>query len=106
MSSAAPSIELSQSVIAGIARTCRYWHIRRLALFGSVLRDDYGPDSDIDVLVEFEEGHVPGYFGLAAMQLELKEIIRDRPVDLRTPQELSRYFRDQVVASAETLYVH
>jgi predicted nucleotidyltransferase len=61
MFSAAPSIELSQSVIARIARTCRYWHIRRLALFGSVLRDDYGPDSDIDVLVESEPGHAPGF---------------------------------------------
>jgi len=89
-----------------IARFCRKHHIRKLAFFGSVLRPDFGPHSDIDVLVEFEEGHTPGYFGLMAMQRELTEVIGDRPVDLRTPQELSPYFRDRVVAGAEFLYVH
>ena len=88
-----------------IARFCRKHHIRKLAFFGSVLRPDFGPHSDIDVLVEFEEGHIPGYFGLTAMQRELTEVIGDHPVDLRTPQELSPYFRDRVVAGAELLYV-
>jgi predicted nucleotidyltransferase len=84
MSSAALSIELSQSVIARIARTCRYWHIRRLALFGSILRDDYGPDSDVDVLVEFEPGHVPF---IITIQDELTEIF-GRRVD-STPRQAS-----------------
>ena len=86
-----------------IAEFCRRNHIRRLAFFGSVLRDDFGPDSDVDVLVEFEDGHVPGlaFFG---MELELSEII-GRKVDLNTPNFLSRYFRDDVEASAEVQYV-
>ncbi len=72
-----------------IAEFCRRNHISRLALFGSVLRDDFGPDSDVDVLVDFEEGHVPGFFGLSRMERELTSII-GRPVDLRTPEDLSR----------------
>ncbi len=86
-----------------IAEFCRKNHIRRLAFFGSVLRDDFGPDSDVDVLVEFEDGHVPGlaFFG---MELELSEII-GRKVDLNTPNFLCRYFRDEVEASAEVQYV-
>ncbi len=86
-----------------IAEFCRGNHIRRLSFFGSVLRDDFGPDSDVDVLVEFEVGHVPGlaFFG---MELELSEII-GRKVDLNTPNFLSRYFRDEVTASAEVQYV-
>ena len=83
---------------------CLRHHIRRLALFGSVLRDDFGPDSDIDMLVEFERGHVPGFFGLAGMELELSEILGGK-VDLNTPKCLSPYFRDQVLAEAETQYV-
>jgi predicted nucleotidyltransferase len=81
---------------------CRRHHIRRLALFGSVLRDDFGPDSDIDVLVEFDPEHIPGlaFFG---MQDELSEIF-GRQVDLNTPGFLSPYFRDSVMASANTLY--
>lgn len=89
-----------------IAEFCRRHHIRKLAFFGSVLRDDFRPDSDVDVLVEFEPGHTPGYFGLAEMEYELSELLGGRRVDLRTPEELSRYFRDQVVASAEVQYVH
>jgi predicted nucleotidyltransferase len=85
-----------------IARFCRRHRIRRLALFGSVLRDDFGPDSDVDVLVEFEEGHVPG-LGFFAMETELSEIL-GRKVDLNTPQFLSRYFRDDVLAEAEDQY--
>jgi len=86
-----------------IAEFCRRNHIRKLSLFGSVLRDDFGPDSDIDVLVEFEPGHVPG-LGFFAMEIELSELLGQK-VDLNTPQFLSRYFRDQALSEAEALYV-
>lgn len=86
-----------------IAAFCRRHRIRRLALFGSVLRDDFRLDSDIDVLVEFDPQARTGLFTLTAMELELSEIL-GRKVDLRTPAELSRYFRDEVVESAEVLY--
>lgn len=81
---------------------CRKHHIRTLSFFGSVLRDDFGPDSDIDVLVEFEPGYVPGlaFFGMAD---ELAAIL-GRPVDLMTPESLSPYFRDEVLAEAEIQY--
>jgi len=82
---------------------CRRHHIRRLALFGSVLRDDFTPDSDVDVLVEFDEGKTPG-FAYFTMQEELSDILRRR-ADLKTPNELSKYFRDEVLAEAEELYV-
>jgi len=88
-----------------IAAFCRRHHIRKLSLFGSVLRDDFGPDSDVDILVEFEPGHVPGLFRLAAMEMELAEILGGRKVDMNTPQCLSRYFRDQVQAEAQVQYV-
>jgi uncharacterized protein len=81
---------------------CNRHHIRRLAVFGSVLRDDFRPDSDVDVLVEFEPEHVPG-LAFFAMQRELSEIL-GRKVDLSTPQCLSRYYRDEVLAEAEVLY--
>ena len=87
-----------------IADFCRRHHIGRLAIFGSALRDDFRPDSDVDVLVEFEPGHVPGFFRLFDMEEELSALFGDRKVDLRTPQDLSRYFRDQVVAQAEVQY--
>ena len=85
-----------------IAEFCRRGHICRLALFGSVLRADFGPDSDVDVLVEFEPGHVPGlaFFG---MQERLSELF-GRKVDLHTPQSLSRHFRDAVLSQAEVIY--
>jgi predicted nucleotidyltransferase len=85
-----------------IADFCRRHHIRRLAFFGSVLRDDFTPDSDVDVLVEFEPGKTPG-FAFFAMQDELSEIL-GRRVDLNTPNELSKYFRDEVLAEAEPVY--
>ncbi len=78
-------------------------HIRRLALFGSILRDDFRPDSDIDVLVEFEAGHVPG-LRFFALERQLSEIL-GRKVDLNTPGFLSPYFRNRVVAEAEVQYV-
>ena len=82
---------------------CRRNHIRKLAFFGSVLTDKFGPESDVDVLVEFEPGYRVGLLRMAAMEAELSKTIR-RKVDLRTPQDLSRYFRDEVVASAEVKY--
>ena len=85
-----------------IAELCRRHGIRRLALFGSVLRDDFGPDSDVDVLVEFEPGRTPG-FGFIAIQDELSALL-GREVDLNTPNDLSRYFRDEVVRGARVLY--
>jgi hypothetical protein len=87
---------------ARLAEFCGRNHIRRLALFGSVLRDDFTPDSDIDVLVEFEPGKTPG-FAFFRMQEELSQIF-GRPVDLNTPNELSKYFRDEVLADAEPVY--
>ena len=87
-----------------IAAFCRKHHIRKLALFGSVLRDDFRPDSDVDVLVEFEPGHVPGFFGLYDMEESLSVLFGGRKVDLRTPQDLSRYFRDEVVTHAQVQY--
>ncbi len=87
---------------ARIAEFCRRNHIRRLALFGSVLRDDFGPDSDIDVLVEFDPGHVPG-LAFFTMQAELSELL-GRRVDLNTKAFLSRRFRDQVSREAEVQY--
>lgn len=87
-----------------LAEFCKRNHIRKLSLFGSILREDFGPDSDVDFLVEFEPGKGPGYFGLARMERELSVILGGRKVDLRTPQELSRYFRDEVLLSAEVQY--
>jgi predicted nucleotidyltransferase len=87
-----------------IAYFCRRHYIRRLSLFGSVLRDDFRPDSDIDVLIEFEPGKTPGFLRLADIETELSGLFGGRMVDLRTPQDLSRYFRDQVVAEARVQY--
>jgi hypothetical protein len=86
-----------------IPEFCRKHHIRKLSIFGSYLREDFGPDSDIDFLVEFEPEHIPGLIGFAGMEIELSEIL-GRKVDLRTAQDLSRYFRDEVVAQAEVQY--
>ena len=85
-----------------IAEFCRRHNIRKLSLFGSVLRDDFGPQSDVDVLVEFEPGHVPG-FAFFRIEEELSEIL-GRKVDLNTPNFLSRYFRNQVLQQAEVQY--
>ena len=87
-----------------LAKFCRRHQIRTLSLFGSVLREDFRPDSDIDVLVEFEDGHAPGLLGIARMERELSEILGGRRVDLRTPEDLSRYFRQEVLAKAEVQY--
>jgi hypothetical protein len=87
-----------------IAEFCRRNKIRRLAFFGSVLRDDFGPGSDVDVLVEFGPDAGVGFFAIARMQDELSAIL-GRPVDLCTQKGLSRYFRDRVVREAEVAYV-
>jgi predicted nucleotidyltransferase len=81
---------------------CRRHHVARLSLFGSVLRDDFTPDSDVDILVEFEAGRTPG-LEFFAMGDELSHIV-GRRVDLNTPEFLSRYFRDEVLAEARPLY--
>lgn len=88
---------------ARIADFCRRHHIRRLAFFGSVLRQDFGPDSDVDVLVEFEPGRVPG-LAFFTMQRELGELL-GQEVDLNTPQFIGQRFREQVLAEAEVQYV-
>jgi predicted nucleotidyltransferase len=86
-----------------IAQFCQRHRIRRLSLFGSVLRDDFGPESDVDVLVDFEPGARVGLIRLAGMEIELSSIL-GRKADLHTAADLSHYFRDQVVESAEALY--
>jgi len=87
---------------AKLAEFCRRHHIQRLALFGSVLREDFGPNSDVDVLVEFDPEHIPG-LAFFDMQDELSELL-GRKVDLNTPACLSRYYRDEVMAEAEVQY--
>jgi|SRR6516165_1078243 predicted nucleotidyltransferase len=86
-----------------LAGFCQRNHIHRLALFGSVLREDFGPDSDVDVLVEFEPGRIPG-LRFFALERELSEIL-GRKVDLDTPNFISPYFRDRVLAEAKVQYV-
>ena len=87
-----------------VATFCLRHRIRRFSFFGSVLREDFRPDSDVDVLVEFEPAHVPGLFGMARLERELSELLGGRHVDLRTPEDLSRYFRQDVLAAAEVHY--
>ncbi|MBD2326945.1 nucleotidyltransferase family protein [Alkalinema sp. FACHB-956] len=94
-------IQISQTKVAEF---CQHHHIRKLSLFGSVLRTDFTPQSDIDVLVEFEPGKTPG-FAIITLQQELSYLMESRTVDLRTPHELSRYIRDRVLAEALVLYV-
>jgi hypothetical protein len=86
-----------------IEEFCKRNYIRRLSLFGSALRGDARPDSDIDFLVEFHPDHIPGLIKLAGMEIELSGIL-GRKVDLRTPQDLSRYFRQEVLTSAQVQY--
>lgn len=96
-------LDLSSLPLDRIAGFCRENRIRRLAVFGSALRNDFRPDSDVDVLVEFEPGARTG-LRFFAMQDELGQIF-GRPVDLNTPGFLSRYFRQQVIDEARDLYV-
>ncbi|MEW6141376.1 MAG: nucleotidyltransferase family protein [Thermodesulfobacteriota bacterium] len=86
-----------------IEEFCKRHHIKKLAIFGTYLREDFGPDSDIDLLVEFDPLHILGLLDLAGMEIELSNLL-GRKVDLRTPRDLSRYFRDEVVAGAQVQY--
>ena len=88
---------------AEIARFCQRRHITRLAFFGSILTDRFKPDSDVDVLVEFDPEHIPGLIALSGMERELSELL-GRKADMRTPKDLSRYFRDEVLRSALVQY--
>ncbi len=82
---------------------CKRNHIRKLSIFGSAIRGELQPDSDIDLLVEFEQDHTPGLFSIIKMEMELAEML-GRKVDLRTPEDLSRYFRDEVMQNAQIQY--
>jgi hypothetical protein len=86
-----------------LAEFCHRHHIRKLSLFGSVLTESFTPESDVDVLVEFEPERTPGMLRMAGLELELSELL-GRKVDLRTAAELSRYFREEVVCSGEIQY--
>ncbi len=83
---------------------CQRNFIAKLSLFGSVLRDDFTPESDLDFLVEFEANYTPTFFKLAQMERELSKLFLGRKIDLRTSQELSPYFRQKVIAEAEVQY--
>lgn len=87
-----------------IEQFCQRHYIRKLSLFGSVLRDDFRPDSDIDFLVEFEPGKTPSFFKIVSMEMELSEMLDGRKIDLRTPNELSVYFRDKILTEAMVQY--
>jgi predicted nucleotidyltransferase len=84
---------------------CRRNHILKLSLFGSVLRDDFTPGSDVDVLVEFESSARVGFFELYDIEQQLSSLLGGRKIDMNTPQGLSKYFRDKVVTTAEAQYV-
>lgn len=86
-----------------IAEFCKKNHIRKLSIFGSFLGGDFRSDSDIDLLVEFDSDHIPGLIRLAGMENELTEIL-GRKADMRTAEDLSRYFRDEVLKLAEVQY--
>jgi len=94
-------IEIPKDKIADFSRR---HHIRKLSLFGSALRDDFGPQSDIDVLVEFEVGKTLSFFRLFDMEAELSAMLGERKVDVRTPEDLSKYFRERVLSEALVRY--
>ena len=96
-----PQISVSKLALAAF---CQTYGIKRLAIFGSALREDFGPDSDVDVLVEFEPDRLPGLLGFAGMELALSELFTGRKVDLRTPEDLSLYFRRDALDTAEVQY--
>ena len=96
-----PTIKIANDRVVDF---CRRHHIKRLSLFGSALRDDFGPESDIDVLVEFEAGKTPSFFRLFDMEDELSAMLEGRKVDIRTPEDLGRYFRERVLSEALVQY--
>ena len=95
-----PAVSIPREALADF---CRRHGIRRLAVFGSALRGDFRPESDIDMLVEFHPDRIPGLLGMARIERELSALL-GRKVDLRTPGDLSRYFRERVLAEAEVQY--
>jgi len=97
-----PQVSVSKDALAAF---CRQHGIKRLAVFGSALGEDFGPESGVDVLVEFQPDRIPGLFGVAGMELALSELFSGRRIDLRTPEDLSRYFRQAVLDEAEVQYV-
>ena len=96
-----PQVSISRERLADF---CQKHGIKRLAIYGSALREDFRPDSDIDVLVEFEADRIPGLLGVAGMEIELSGLFSGRKVDLRTPEDLSPYFRQEVMDAAEVQY--
>ncbi len=86
-----------------IAEFCRQHHIRRLSLFGSVLRDDFGPDSDVDALVEFEPDHTPGW-NIVTIEEEFGMLFGGRKVDMLNPKYVNRHLRDEILGTAELIY--
>jgi hypothetical protein len=96
-----PHIVIDREAVSAF---CRRHHIARLAVFGSVLRDDFRPDSDVDVLVEFQPGHVPG-LRFVSIEREFSELLHGRRIDMVTPKFLNPRIRDQVLRTAEPLYV-
>ena len=96
-----PQLSIPKSALTDF---CKAHGIRRLAIYGSALRSDFGPESDVDVLVEFAPGRTPGLLGVAGMEIELSTLFGGRTVDLRTPEDLSRYFRQEVLDTAEVQY--
>jgi predicted nucleotidyltransferase len=89
---------------ARLEALCRQWRVRKLSLFGSRLKGQARPDGDIDLLVEFEPGGKPGFMGLSQLEIELSDLVGGVKVDLRTAEDLSRYFREEVVSAAEPQY--
>ena len=87
-----------------LASLCRTEGIKRLAVYGSALRPDFSPESDIDLLVEFEHGRTPGLLGISRLERELSPLFGQRKIDLRTPEDLSVYFRHEVLQEAEVQY--
>ncbi len=96
-----PILQLDETALT---RFCEHHHIRRLALYGSQLKGTARPDSDIDLLVEFDPEHIPSLLDIVGMELKLAEMLGGKKVDLRTAQDLSRYFRDEVARTAEVQY--
>ena len=96
-----PQVSIHKESVVSL---CRPRGIKRLAIFGSALRLEFGPESDIDVLVEFEEGRTPGLLGISRLERELSPLFGGQKVDLRTPEDLSLYFRRRVTEEAEVQY--
>ena len=96
-----PHLRVSKTALAAF---CQENGIRRLAVYGSALRDDFLPDRDIDLLIEFEPDRIPGLLGVAGMEITLSELFAERKVDLRTAEDLSSYFRQEVLDRADVQY--